>query len=197
MVGERRKRLTARELLFNGVAAYGRTSRAEQLLSANPWLEDIFASGKTEISVLIVADGFISFVESEFGLSELIDKALRPSTMPWERFEIVKAHRADNAKGADILCFKFDQIPSGPHSHPLSYYDQIWLFGSESEKDKDGRPNQFTLSDSERTQLAKFMNDGGGVFATGDHLDLGAALCGRVPRVRNMRKWFLAAFPSF
>ena len=29
----------------------------------------------------------------------------------------------------------------------------------------------------------------GGVFATGDHADLGVSLCGRIPRVRSMRKW--------
>lgn len=29
------------------------------------------------------------------------------------------------------------------------------------------------------------LHGGGGVFATGDHEDLGVALCGRVPRVRS------------
>jgi hypothetical protein len=33
------------------------------------------------------------------------------------------------------------------------------------------------------------MNGGGGVFATGDHEDLGTRMCGKVPRVRSMRKW--------
>jgi hypothetical protein len=33
------------------------------------------------------------------------------------------------------------------------------------------------------------MDGGGGVFATGDHEDLGVKMCGRVPRVRSMRKW--------
>ena len=30
--------------------------------------------------------------------------------------------------------------------------------------------------------LGAFMNGGGGVFATGDHEDLGVVMCGRVPR---------------
>src|SRR5258708_6161783 len=34
------------------------------------------------------------------------------------------------------------------------------------------------------------MDGGGGVFATGDHEDLGVVLNGRVPRVRSMRKWY-------
>ena len=46
------------------------------------------------------------------------------------------------------------------------------------------------MSDSELKALATFMNGGGGVFATGDHEDLGVALNGRVPRVRSMRKWY-------
>ncbi|HAB17478.1 MAG TPA: hypothetical protein DCE44_13630 [Verrucomicrobiales bacterium] len=33
------------------------------------------------------------------------------------------------------------------------------------------------------------MDSGGGVFATGDHQDLGANLSGKVPRVRSMRRW--------
>jgi hypothetical protein len=169
--------------------------RREQLLKSNPWFEEIFAGGKMEINILIVADGIIAFVESEFGLSELINKALRPSANIWERLEIIKAHRADNGKGADICGFRFDETPKPPHNYSLSHYDQIWLFGFESEKDARGKPNQFTLSDSELRELAKFMNEGGGVFAAGDHEDLGAALCGRVPRVRNMRKWFLADSP--
>lgn len=170
-------------------------NRSEQLLSANPWFEDVFAVRKTEIRILIVADGFITFVESEFGLSELINKALLPSATPWEQLEIVKAHRSEIAQGADICSFKFDQTPDPPHNRPLNSYDQIWLFGSEAEKGTDGKPNQFNLRDSELRELAKFMNRGGGLFATGDHEDLGAALCGRVPRVRNMRKWFLADSP--
>ncbi|NUT53831.1 MAG: hypothetical protein HOV94_42060, partial [Saccharothrix sp.] len=35
----------------------------------------------------------------------------------------------------------------------------------------------------------EFMDSGGGVFATGDHEDLGASLCGDLPRVRSMRRW--------
>jgi hypothetical protein len=34
------------------------------------------------------------------------------------------------------------------------------------------------------------MNAGGGVFAAGDHDGLGSVLCGKIPRVRSMRKWY-------
>jgi hypothetical protein len=39
------------------------------------------------------------------------------------------------------------------------------------------------------------MNSGRGLFATGDHEDLGSALCGDIPRIRNMRKWFFKDGP--
>jgi hypothetical protein len=37
---------------------------------------------------------------------------------------------------------------------------------------------------------------GGGLFATGDHEDLGAGMCARIPRVRSMRYWKLDDTPS-
>jgi hypothetical protein len=176
----------ARSIEIAGTMPARLLSKGELLRQANPWFERIFERGKTEIHILIVADGEIGFVFGEFGLTELIDKALRPTPMPWEKLEIVKAHRAAEAMGADVTGFKFDKKPLSPH--PLDYYDQIWLFGKERE---DSSP----LSDSELNELAIFMNRGGGVFATGDHEDLGAALCGNVPRVRSMRRWFLRDSP--
>lgn len=58
-------------------------------------------------------------------------------------------------------------------------YDQIWLFGSSGP----------SLDATEIGLLTTFMDDGGGVFATGDHAALGLALCGSIPRVRGMREW--------
>ncbi len=46
------------------------------------------------------------------------------------------------------------------------------------------------LTDSELAAITKFMDAGGGVCATGDHDGLGAGTCGRIPRVRYMRKWY-------
>jgi hypothetical protein len=57
--------------------------------------------------------------------------------------------------------------------------------------DTGGTANPMT--DTELKALTAFMDGGGGVFATGDHADLGVELNGRVPRVRSMRKWY---FPN-
>jgi hypothetical protein len=88
-------------------------------------------------------------------------------------FEVTKAHR-QNDPTADLNGFRFD-------AHDLSQYSQIWLFGVE----RTGDP----LSQSELKMLAEFMDGDGGVFATGDHENLGLAMCGEVPRVGSMRRW--------
>jgi hypothetical protein len=90
------------------------------------------------------------------------------------RFEITTANRR-NDPTADIQNFNFD-TPN------LADFDEIWLFGVE-------RGFSPSLTDQELRALSQFMDGGGGVFATGDHEDLGVAMCGRVPRVRSMRKW--------
>ncbi len=95
---------------------------------------------------------------------------------PWSHviFEVTKAHRSTEAT-ADIQNFRFN-------THDLSVYSQIWLFGIERTADP--------LSQEELKVLSEFMDGGGGVFATGDHENLGQAMCAEVPRVRSMRRWY-------
>jgi hypothetical protein len=97
---------------------------------------------------------------------------------PWSHvsFVVTKAHRQDGSGvGADHSNFRF-------HTHDLSQYSQIWLFGITRLVD--------ALSPPELKALAQFMDGGGGVFATGDHENLGQAMCAEVPRVRSMRRWY-------
>lgn len=46
-----------------------------------------------------------------------------------------------------------------------------------------------TIPDEELAELHRWMDAGGGIFATGDHDTLGERLASRVPRVGTMRKW--------
>lgn len=186
-------------LVEDDVEAPPRSEARKESLRTNDPFAALFDGNQTEIRILIVADGNITFSDSPvgdgFSLTELINNSLLPSALPCEKLVIVKAHRIETEDDADVPGFKFDVIPNNPpYDHPISYYHQIWLFGIEGEYDENDKtetkPNPFTLSDSELRVLTNFMNNGGGVFATGDHEDLGAALCGRVPRVRSMRKWF-------
>ncbi|MEM7072275.1 MAG: hypothetical protein AAF418_01780 [Pseudomonadota bacterium] len=152
-----------------------------------------------EIKILMVLDASLGFDNRDFSIKELIN-VLTSSMGPHARPVITKAHRDSFPVPGDIIpgvlaCndsidmidyrnFKFDQ-------HDLSQYDQVWLFGGHTLDDSQSTstaPN--ALSDDELEALARFMNGGGGVFATGDHEDIGDAMCGRIPRVRNMRKWY-------
>ncbi|SDD79545.1 hypothetical protein [Actinokineospora iranica] len=126
------------------------------------------------VKVLIVTDDRGNFSDRAWGLNALI-AALK--TTPSVKVEVTTAHRQNTLESAeaDHKNFRFD-------THDLTQYDQIWLFGVYREKEP--------LSDKELRKLSEFMNDGGGVFATGDHENLGYAMCGKVPRVRSMRKWY-------
>jgi hypothetical protein len=126
------------------------------------------------VRILMVTDSGGSFGMADFGLGELLN-VLSVSPGPWVRFAVTKANRISDAT-ADISNFRFD-------AQDLSRFDEIWLFGV-------GRGNQLALSDAELRVLAQFMDGGGGVFATGDHEDLGLPMSGRIPRVRSMRKWY-------
>lgn len=136
----------------------------------------------------MVADGALDFGEGAFGLSELVNAALGTRGRPWEELIITTAHRSDTEVVAQIKGFRFD---AAPHNIPFSieHYDQVWLFGHVGQ-DPPGADPPNELSQRELRLLAEFMEAGGGVFATGDHEDMGFALCARVPRVRSMRKWF-------
>lgn len=64
----------------------------------------------------------------------------------------------------------------------LNKYDQIWFFGFNSGA---------SLTPAEVTLMDQFMAAPkfGGVLTTGDHANLGQALCGQISRVGQMRKY--------
>jgi hypothetical protein len=78
----------------------------------------------------------------------------------------------------------------------LTIYDENWLFGFEGYSVSPvgprvgGTGEPGGLTDGELAAITKFMQSGGGVFATGDHDGLGSGMSGRIPRVRYMRKWY-------
>ncbi len=153
------------------------------------------------IKVLLVADSFLYFSDEDFGLSDFIE-TLATTTPPWVKFEITCAHRGSPGHtrlgvgnphvARTIANFRFDDA-----SHfGNGMYDQVWFFGARTDSfepatgTSPGKP-----PDSELKAIATFMDAGGGVFATGDHGALGAALCGHIPRVRSMRAWFADSAP--
>lgn len=78
-----------------------------------------------------------------------------------------------------------DQLLEDAFSEP-GRYQQLWLLGA-----SDGKSSGSPLATGVVARIFEEMTKNRmGVFATGDHSDLGANLCGRIPRVRQMRYWF-------
>ena len=147
------------------------------------WREAVFGQEELQVRVLVVADGDLTFIDfDDFGLdffcNQLVEDAL-----PWETITVETAHRRSDDTGAEIEEFRFDAVVEGTPRLSIGRYDQVWLFGFE------GEDPTLAISESEKQVITEFMNNGGGVFATGDHEDLGAAMCSDVPRVRKMRRW--------
>lgn len=144
------------------------------------------------LKILMVTDGIGSFGHMDFGLSEVLRTL---ANMPsWVKVEVTRAHR-------DTDPFDFSTLPSDERTllqpqlqgfrftqdgFDINAFDEVWLVGVAR------RGGTSSMSDRELRVLTQFMDGGGGVFATGDHEDLGYALSGRVPRVRSMRKWYWA-----
>ena len=107
-----------------------------------------------------------------------------------EGYRLVRAHR-DTDPGdpsvlgtADQQLFRTDFPGFVFGTHNLAQYDQIWLFGTGNTK--DAAP----LTDADLGAIAQFMDGGGGLFATGDHEDIGAPMGSQILRVRAMRAWY-------
>jgi hypothetical protein len=91
-------------------------------------------------------------------------------------------------KWTEYQNFRFDSA-----TFDIRLYDQIWFFGYwPGNPGESVPPQRMALSAGEVNVVAKFMDRGGGVFATGDHWELGIQLAGDLPRVRRMRRWSYA-----
>lgn len=149
------------------------------------------------VRVLIVCDGPISYIgrrkhedfdnsgtttSENFALGVMLEDAfdpLRAGHPSWVRFAFTKAHRT-TAEGTTPGFENFRFTPGS-----LDGFDELWLFGHEGIGGEDQE-----LDAGEEHVVGAFMRDGGGVLAMGDHEDMGLALCGKIPRVRTMRKWW-------
>lgn len=144
------------------------------------------------IRILMVLDGdrwsFAdkSPTEENFTMQVLMD-TLSNSTSP--QFVITKAHRR-NDSDADMEGFNF-----ADPMIDLQAFDVIWMIGDEGINGGVLGTFDAPLAPEENLAIARFMDDGGGVFATGDHDGIGSMMCGLLPRVGSMRLWFAAESP--
>jgi hypothetical protein len=157
------------------------------------------------VRILVVLDGNASFGPTgafgDFGLSTVIRTLTTP--MKGLIFQVTRAHRQTDPQdysdpqkfppedvtifSTNYWNFKFDEF-DGEGGLEASF-DEIWMFGVLTDDPT------LPMSPNELKAIAKFMDAGGGVFATGDHQDMGLSMCGQVLRVRNMRKWYFNSPP--
>jgi hypothetical protein len=159
------------------------------------------------IKVLVVVDTSVQFREAgDFGVGRFV-KLLRETTLGCTRFQVDIAVRPFVSSPADI---SFEENPSptpaAPHRYMdfrfdsqiagqlvLNRYHEVFLFGfapdNNAATDANISAHPWFATNNELSVLHDWMNNGGGVFATGDHDYLGASMCSRIPRVGTMRKW--------
>lgn len=145
------------------------------------------------VRVLLLVDNLDYSRSNGFGLSTFIEALLQPSFYVNFRITLATIDNIDVGSLAmlpdetriagRIKQFRFDNIA---HFKP-DMYDVVFLFGFESSYGARGPDGSLALA--ELQVLTQFQNDGGGLFATGDHAALGKAMCHKVARARNMRLW--------
>ena len=127
--------------------------------------------------ILVYTDGLL-FSNADFGLTEFLD-ALTSTTVHGMTPIVKTALRFSGS--AD-----FDNFTFSASNFDKSKYDVLFLFGV----------SNGNLPATERDVITKFMQDGGGVFATGDHSTLGQRVGGQLPRIKRMRYWDATDVPS-
>ncbi len=122
--------------------------------------------------VLVVTDG-LEFGDDDFGLSEFV------AIIRAAGHAVHTAHR--RGRGPELTIPGHFNFKTAGTPVTRENYDQLWLFGVEND---DGM-----LTTEEQEVISRFMQSGGGVFATGDHANLGQGMGAHIPRVRKMRDW--------
>lgn len=135
---------------------------------------------RCEVKVLIVTDGSLNFGTGGFGLSEFLTSFNQLQATTWNNYRLTLGHRSFSVASTNTLVVNQINNFNFQTSVTLTDYDQVWLFGINS---GGGLPA------AELAVVENYMNGGGGLFATGDHGNLGSALCGNITRVKDMRHW--------
>ena len=156
------------------------------------------------IKVLVVGDGvFMSFNPPQDGINFLKNtegsfiQDSSDNTFTVSEFLYLITH-GDPAISVDTAHRRAD--PSATYQNfnfatttDLSQYDVIWLFGYEGDNDGAVITGTGPIGQAELAAIASFMDNGGGVFATGDHSGMGSYMCGQILRTRSMRLWYAQA----
>lgn len=146
------------------------------------------------VNVLIIIDGVYRFYEpadtQDFTYQTLVDTLNADPNIV-----VATAHR-ENLDATATLHAANPADAFNLATHDLLQYDVIWMIGYRGRNDFPPNADENwgnsspAISEAEIAALTRFMDTGGGVFATGDHDSIGSVMCGHIPRVRAMRCWF-------
>jgi len=137
--------------------------------------------------ILVITDSLNYSPANSFGLTEFVDTlratsihSMTPIVLT-AQFNPSPAALSYNAATNHISNYKFTDATYGLLK---SRYDVVFILSV-------NRASMAKLTDEAGAlnAITAFMQAGGGLFATGDHEDLGAAMGMEIPRVRNMRYW--------
>ncbi|MFT3929371.1 MAG: hypothetical protein QM709_03635 [Spongiibacteraceae bacterium] len=171
---------------------------------ARPALSDYIAKYFLHhVKILVVVDEEISLSPgaNSFGVERVI-RLLRESTVGCLHFHADVALRSDDpfsvvaapaGTNAKYIGFRFDS-KLADNSNVIDHYNEVWCFGFKPDNLNSSdanitQPGALPASDAELAVLTTWMNNKGGLFATGDHDYLGASMCHRIPRIGTMRAW--------
>jgi hypothetical protein len=147
--------------------------------------------------ILMVLDGSYRYSVGTVGDPDFTYITLVAALEEGNRHQVTKAHRGTDASPGVIQNFNFKtSLP--PLGLDLFDFDVLWLIGKEGRNGfNSATPSGKGLGDpgvpamvEQLAEIARFMQAGGGVFATGDHDSIGSIMCGHIPRVRAMRAWY-------
>ena len=138
--------------------------------------------------ILVVTDNLNYQQMNSFGLTEFVD-TLRANTIHGMIPIVTTAQfnpdpMATLSHDAATLHISNYKFKDATHGLLKSRYDVVFMLSI------NGAFGPALTDEAGALDAATaFMQAGGGVFATGDHEDLGAGMCKDIPRVRNMRYW--------
>lgn len=158
------------------------------------------------VNILFLCEGLSFDTENGFSFKLLIDLIRDNSAVKYANFDVTLASWAanpgstvqkDSTPGtyqATYSNYRFASLDPDDSSLILDSFDEVWMFGISPN-------NNFAIdaatilgsvicpTPADLVALTRWMNNGGGVLAMGDHASLGAHLCARIPRVWSMRRW--------
>ena len=139
--------------------------------------------------ILVVTDNLNYQQANSFGLTEFVDTLCANTIHGMTSIVMTAQFNPDpmaalsyDATTRHISNYKFTNAAYGVLK---SRYDVVFILSINGEFVGPKLTDESGALDA----ITAFMQAGGGVFATGDHEDLGAGMCKDIPRVRNMRYW--------